>query len=327
MYNVGIIGTGRIGFMLEDDPLRLKPCTHAGGIIKNKKLKITSACDINKKRLSIFAQKYNVDNLYTDYREMLKNESLDLVVIATWTDSHKEITIEAAKKGAKVIVCEKPMAFSSRDCRTMVNGCRKTNTILIINHERRYDPLYRKVREMIKENKIGKIRTILANVLTGCSYKGKSFIIDESSLMHDGTHLIDIALYLFGEPEKVIGFIPSDRKDTIYGMIEFKDEVMLFLEAGGDRKYFNFELDIQGTEGRLKIGNEYREFWGRAKSPRYSEFFELKKKRFPKIPDENHFIEEYREVVDILEHRKKRPASSGNDGMKAIKVIEKLTAV
>ncbi len=313
MHNVGIIGTGRIGFLLEHDPLRIKPCTHAGGILKNKK------------RIGLFGKEYNIKHLYTDYKDLFKNEKIEIAVISTWTDSHKDITIEAAKKGAKIIVCEKPMAFTSKDCRAMINACKKYRNRLIINHERRYDPLYRKAKELISKNRIGKIRTVTANVLTSVSFRKKSFVMDNSSLLHDGTHLIDIALFLFGQPKKITGVIPKYRRDTTYGTIEFENGTMLFLEAGGDRKYFNFELDIQGTEGRMKIGNEYRQLWIRKKSPRYTGFHELEEQKFPKIPDRNHFIEEYKEVVNILEGKTKKPTSSGEDGLKTIEIIEKIS--
>jgi len=325
MFHIGIIGTGRIGFLLENDPLRIKPCTHAGGIIKNKKLTLTCACDINKKRLSAFQKKYNVSRLYTDYIKMLNNEKLDAVVISTWTDAHKDITLQAAQAGIKVIICEKPMAFNSKDCLTMIHTCKKYHAKLIINHERRYDPLYKKTKELVHKKKIGDVRTVIANVLTSASFKKKSFQIDKSSLLHDGTHLIDIAFYLFGEPRTIKGFIPSYQKDTVYGTIEFKNRVILFLEAGGNRKYFNFELDIQGTKGRIKIGNEYKEIWLCKKSQRYSHFFELAPVKFPKIPDKNHFIEEYKEVTGLLEGKITNPASSGEDGLKVIETIERLT--
>ncbi len=325
MYKVGIVGTGRIGFLLEYDPLRIKPCTHIGGIIKNKKLKITTACDINKNRLNLFGKKFNVKNLYTNYKQMLKQEKIDILVVSTWTNSHKEITIEAAKKGIKLIVCEKPMAFTTKECKAMVAACKKYNTILVINHERRYDPMYRKVKKMLDQKIIGDVRTVIANVLTSISFKKKSFIIDKSSLLHDGTHLIDISLFLFGKPKRIRGFIPSYRKDTAYGIIEFRNGIILFLEAGGDRKYFNFELDIQGTEGRIIVGNEYLELWKRKKSPRYTGFFELEQQKFPKFPDKNQFIEEYKEVTALLDGKIKIPTSSGDDGMKTIELIEKLT--
>jgi len=324
MFRIGIIGIGRIGAGLEEDPLRIKPCTHTGGILKNNKLLITSVCDIDKTKLSLFGKRYKVSRLYIDFKKMLKNEVLDALVIATWTDSHKAITCEAARRGVKLIICEKPMAFSRKDCDSMVRTCKQYGSILMINHERRWEEMYRKVKEMITEKKIGEIRTVTANVLTERSFKKKSFRIDKSSLLHDGTHLIDMALFLFGDPESINGFIPRSRKDSAYGIITFRNDIVLFLEAGGDRNFFNFELDILGTDGRIKIGNEYKELWIKKKSRRYKGFRELEKINFPRFSIKNSFIEEYREVVRLLEGKIRKPSSSGEDGMKTIEVIEKL---
>ena len=72
-YRVGIIGCGRIASILEDDPLRLKPCTHAGAFHLHPKTEIVSACDINKERLTSFGKRWGIKRLYKDFNEMLKN--------------------------------------------------------------------------------------------------------------------------------------------------------------------------------------------------------------------------------------------------------------
>ena len=54
-FNIALVGCGRIGFLLEKDPLRNKPCTHFGGS-KASKVNINYACDIDKKRLKLFSQ-------------------------------------------------------------------------------------------------------------------------------------------------------------------------------------------------------------------------------------------------------------------------------
>ncbi len=322
MYKAGIVGTGRIGFLLEYDILRIKPCTHAGAIVKNNpELKIVAGCDINRKRLTLFGRRYKVKNLYTDYKEMFKNEDLDLVVVSSWTNTHKEITISAIKSGVKLVVCEKPISFTLKESEQMIETAEKYGSQIIINHERRYENMYRKVKEWIKTKKYGEVKTIFANVLTH-KMKLKSFLIDKSTLLHDATHMIDLFLYFFGEPVSILGRIPVKSKDTAYAVIEFKKGVRVFLEASGDRKYFNFELDIFTSNGRIHIGNEYKELYISHESPRYEGFFELQQTKYPEIEFQNPFINEYKEAIEILSGKKKKPTSSGFDGRNVIKTIE-----
>ena len=102
-----------------------------------------------------------------DYRELLRTRA------RTWSSSppgprrHEPIAIEAARSGAKVIVLEKPMAPSLRDCRAIIDECAGAGPPLIINHERRYDNRYRKVKDMIARGVIGEVKTVHASILTG----------------------------------------------------------------------------------------------------------------------------------------------------------------
>ena len=67
--------------LLEQDPLRGKPCTHAGGFQALASAKLIAGCDINKSRLETFGRQWSVDRLYTDYQEMLIKENLDTPAI------------------------------------------------------------------------------------------------------------------------------------------------------------------------------------------------------------------------------------------------------
>lgn len=325
MIKAAVIGTGRISFLLEYDRLRIKPCTHAGAMALNRKIRIAAACDINPGRLFLFQKQYQVKNGYSRYEEMLKKERPDLLVISTWTDSHGTICREASEAGVPLIVLEKPVAFRARDAERTVSVCQKNRTILMVNHERRYDPLYKKIKELLLEKRIGAVRTVTASVLTQKNMRHKSFRMDKSSLLHDGTHLIDTALFLFGRVKTVTGFIPAGGKDTVFAFLEFAGGVRLFLEAGGERDYFNFELDIQGTGGRIRAGNECRELYAAKKSRQYEHFRELEKVPFPALKKENPFNSLYREAVELLEGKKKIPSSSGLDGLRTMRLLEKIS--
>ena len=194
-----------------------------------------------------------------------------MVIIATWTESHDTIAIEAAKSGAKVIILEKPMASSLEKSRKIIDECKKRKVALIINHERRYDNRYRNLKKIITSGKIGEVMTVLASILTS-GYNGKSNL-DEGGgpLLHDGTHLIDIIRYLFGEITTVEGeFTRKTRKkgfeDRALAWLKTKNNIDIFLEAGGNRKYFIFELEISGTEGKIIIGNGYEKIYTNRKS-------------------------------------------------------------
>ena len=102
-------------------------------------------------------------------------------------------------------------------------------------------------------------------------------------------------------------------------MIGFQNNATGFIEGGGARKYFNFELDIQGSEGRLLIGNAGRELYVTQKSKRFKGFKELEKIPFPKPKRyESPFIGGAREMVKSI---RKPGESTGEDALKTLETI------
>ncbi len=324
---IALIGCGRIGFLLENDPLRNKPCTHLGGA-GSAGLKITHACDINRERLAEFGQAASIHekNLHDDYRNLLDEVRPGMVIISTWTDTHHVIGMHASACGAKVIVLEKPIAHDLKKAGELINSCRKNRVSLIINHERRYDGRYRKVRSLIHEGKIGEIKTVHASILTGGHSAGSRIEMGGGPLLHDGTHLIDIIRFLFGEIKSVTGeFQRTGRtrgfEDRAVAWLKTEDDTDIFLEAGGGRKYFVFELEISGTEGKIIIGNGYEKLFMRRTSRYYLGFMDLEERPFPKYDRTGCFRRMYAEAGKILNGRSSEVESSGLDGYRALEAI------
>src|SRR5690606_38825588 len=88
---------------------------------------------------------------YTDWREMVTAEKLDIVSVATYTPSHAELTIGCAELGARVVYCEKPIASRLSEADRMIAACEQAGTLLVINHNRRFNPNYRRLRDFIAE--------------------------------------------------------------------------------------------------------------------------------------------------------------------------------
>ncbi len=86
--------------------------------------------------ISKINEKINV-NLYTDYKEMLEKEEIDVVTIATESGYHPEIAINCMDK-KKHIICEKPMALSVDDADRMIESAKKNNVKLCVSHQNRF---------------------------------------------------------------------------------------------------------------------------------------------------------------------------------------------
>jgi len=322
-----LIGCGRIGFLLEDDPLRYKPCTHYGGAL-SAGFEISAACDVDPHRLELFSRRtgLSADKCYLTHTDLFEKEKPDLVIIATWTGSHAEVGMAAAHNGAGVVICEKPISPSLKTARLFIDTCRKHGTRLVTNHERRYEPRYRKVREMIAGGEIGEVKTVWASMLSP-GRRGLSRLEDGGGpLLHDGTHLIDAVRFLFGDITSVQGeFQREPRKkgfeDRASAWLSTASGPDVFLEAGGSRDYFIFEMVISGTGGKIVIGNGYQELYLPRKSRHYTGFKDLAAAGFPRAGGPNCFTALYREAGQLLKNPALQPVSAGVDGYRALEAV------
>lgn len=322
-----IIGCGRIAFLLENDRLRRKPCTHFGGAL-SAGLKISSACDTNTERLELFKKSSGIDeaSCFTDYRALLKHATPDIAIISTWTDTHSMIASDAISSGVRIVVLEKPVSHALAEAEKLIKKARDHGSVVIVNHERRFDSRYRKVRDMLEQNLIGRIISVNARMHTG-RYRGNSSVAEGGGpLLHDGTHLVDILRFFFGDIESATGtFSRIDRssgyEDSATAWLKTTSGIDIFLEAGGGRKYFLFELEIWGTEGKIIIGNGVNRLFRFKKSSMYSGFNDLAEVRFPAVKPNNCFTELYRNARSIFSGKQAECDSTLNDGYRSLEVI------
>ena len=325
---IALIGCGRIGFLLESDPLRRKPCTHYGGAV-SAGLAVTHACDTDPERLNAFVRASGIprENAFTTHQELIDSAHPGLVIVGTWTETHAEIGIRAARGGARVIVCEKPLAASLKDAASLITACKRRGAGLIVNHERRYDPRYAKIRSMIEEGLIGQVRTVHASILTGGFRAVSRAEMGGGPLLHDGTHMIDIIRFLFGEIASVSGRFDragnrtSGFEDRATAWIRTRGGIDVFLEAGGPRDYFVFELAISGTKGKIVAGNGYQSLHTARRSRYYTGFNDLAERQFPRFRRDNYFTMEYREAARMLAGEDIQATSGGEDAYRAIEAI------
>ncbi|WP_061247368.1 Gfo/Idh/MocA family protein [Leptospira noguchii] len=202
-----------------------------------------------------------------------------LVIIATPSETHYELAKTAIDFGFRRLLVEKPVCHSLPLARKLAKLCKKTKTGLWVNHERRYHPLYIQVRKWIQEKTFGPVRTIRASVLTSARDPGRAVLDKTGPLFHDGTHAVDLLIWYLGMPDRVVSVLRSYRHSNVeeqaLAFMTYPQGETVFLEAGGMRNYFQFELDIQTENARFLVGNDEVRFWKSKPSRKYKGFKSL----------------------------------------------------
>ena len=146
--NIGIIGAGRIGKV------------HAQSITYNvPTAKVLGITDVFKDGLQELADKYGIEKVYNDYKEMLADEEIDAVLVCSSTDTHADISIEAAKAG-KHVFCEKPVDLTPAKVQAVIDAVAEAGVKLQVGFNRRFDHNFAHVRNLINEGKVGDLELI-----------------------------------------------------------------------------------------------------------------------------------------------------------------------
>ncbi|MFC1537239.1 Gfo/Idh/MocA family protein, partial [Gemmatimonadota bacterium] len=242
------------------------------------------------------------------------------------TSAHCEIVTEAASSGkVRGIYCEKPIARTIEEADRMIEACEKAGVPLLVGHERRFGAHFIRAREMMREGTIGEVRTLIGQALSGDPGSVPLAEAGGGPLLHDGTHLTDLLGYFLGPAEWVIGTLSrahgrSRVEHTASGMVGFPNGAIAFIEGGGRRKYFAFELELQGTDGVIGVGNSPPGLWLAESSRRFTGFSELAKVKFPEYTPNNGFMAAFEALIDEI--KTGVPGlSTGRDGCEALRII------
>jgi len=144
MLRFGVIGAGRIG-KIHAEVL----ATRLAGA------QVAAIADVNLPAAQEAAARLHVPSAVADYHAILSDPSIDAVAICSSTDTHARLIVEAAQ-ARKHIFCEKPIDYDLAKIDQALGAVEKAGVKLQIGFNRRFDPNFRKVREMVAEGKIGK---------------------------------------------------------------------------------------------------------------------------------------------------------------------------
>lgn len=340
IYTAAIIGCGRIGFSLGFDKKREAPASHTMALLENKRIKIVAGCDTFEDNLELwkkYVKKFNRDvKAYSQVKDLLKAQKYDIIVIAVNEDSHLQTALDVIGSKPRLVILEKPVALNTEEGNKIVKAAEENHVPVLVNHERRFSEDYKLAKKYIDEGKIGKLQTVNARLDSGLRVYAKSE--EESgaySLLHDGTHLVDITMFLLekssGQKDvlknmKITSIVRDEEKADVIRNVtaNFESEKCpdVNVSISGRSRYFGFEIDVIGTEGRIKIGNGIFDFTRRQQSKLYTGFYSLAADKKIKRPKKTrYFSNMIQNAVDFLDG-KAELKSTLQTGMNTLYLLE-----
>ncbi|MBB6669471.1 Gfo/Idh/MocA family oxidoreductase [Cohnella nanjingensis] len=269
--SVGVIGTGNI--------FRF---AHLPGWTSHPEVEIVAFCDANRASAENIARDYPGTKVFEDYRDMLADPSIDIVGISTPNLYHSEIAIEALRHG-KHVFCEKPDAINPIEAQRMADAARESGKLMMTMRNNRFAESAQFIKRLIEQGQLGELYTGRCGWIRrrGIPGRGGWFTTKALSgggpLIDLGVHMIDMAMWLSGNPKPVtvsgstyrkfadrpdaFGRVPEgtfDVEDLAAGFIRFDNGASLQIEfswASHIREEQKF-VEWRGTEGGFSLVND-----------------------------------------------------------------------
>lgn len=246
IYNVAIIGYGGMGSyhvkLMESEP----------------QVAVIGVYDIVEYRMDL--AKAGGHKIYPSLEAVLDDESVDVVLIATPNDVHKEIAIKALQAG-KHVICEKPVTITSTDFMEIVEVAKQENRLFTVHQNRRWDEDFRIAKEVIDKKTLGELfhlesRVQGANGIPGDWRQLKAY--GGGMLLDWGVHLLDqLLLITDSQVESVAAnlsyILGTEVDDGFTSYITFKDGLTALIEVGTTNYVKLPRWYIKGTEGTAVI--------------------------------------------------------------------------
>ncbi|NLP48268.1 MAG: Gfo/Idh/MocA family oxidoreductase [Clostridiales bacterium] len=210
---------------------------HAEKIKETEGLELIGIYDILSERCDLSESKGI--RAFCSREELLADERIELVTIATPNDVHKEIAIDALRAG-KNVICEKPVAMNSEELEEMIAVAEETGKLFTVHQNRRWDEDYLTAKRIIDENALGRVYNIESRVQGDRGVPGdwRNRKAQGGGMVLDwGVHLLDQVL-MIKEKQKLISvyaqltFITSDEVDDGFRtMLTFDDDTTAYVEV------------------------------------------------------------------------------------------------
>ncbi len=238
-YRAAVIGCSRMGGFLENElvgsPTVVLPFSHGASFYASERVELVACSDLRADVMKEFGKLYHVpkERQYVDYRELIEVERPEIVGVATQPEHRAEIVIYAVEHGVRAIYAEKAMSASLDEADAMVEAVERNGVAFNLGTNRRWDPGYDKMKEVIDSGRLGALKTVI--------------VYENGALFNTASHYFDLVLRL--NSDRPVAWVQAHLTDgdlTIdgdrliedpvgHGIIQFEDGVTAYALQTGRR--------------------------------------------------------------------------------------------
>ena len=310
---LGIIGAGRIGKL------------HTENVLFNiNYVEIKAIADVYADKIKDWANGLGIQNVYTDYRKILNDPEIDAVMICSSTDTHSQITIEAAKAG-KHIFCEKPIDYDLDRIHAALAAVEKAGVKFQVGFNRRFDHNFKTVKNMVNEGKIGAPHIIKITSRDPQPPPIEYVKVSGGMFLDMTIHDFDMARYLSGSEvvevytnaavlvDPAIG--AAGDVDTAVITLKFANGAIGIIDNSRKAAYgYDQRVEVFGSKGCVAVSNDTP---SSAVLSTAEGVYSEKPKYFFLERYKDSFIDEVKEFFNAILNDKETPVT-GIDGLKPV---------
>jgi len=318
MVRVGVAGLGAWGWNVARSFAELRDC------------ELISCCDIDPKRTASAKKAWPWVNVAGSFDEMLRQDSIEGVVISAPAITHFELAKKALLADRDVFI-EKPFTLNVRHAEELASLADTRNKVLMVGHLLEYHPVVRRMKSMIKSGELGEIYYIYTQRVNLGRIRG-----DENALWSFAPHDISQILYMLEmEPIDVSvrgqSFIQDGIEDVVFLSLYFENRIMAHIHLSwldphkvrkttvvGANKMVVFD-DTEAAE-KLRVYNNHAEVpsvrsYGDSIQVRFGDIL------IPRVDATEPLKLECQHFIDCVRDRK-TPLSDAQDGLRVIRILQ-----
>ena len=318
MTSVGLVGLGYWGPNLARNFDRLPDA------------ELAWLCDASDEALERWGAAFPSARSTTSLDDLLSDDSLDAVVVATPVPTHAELATRVLAAGKHCFV-EKPMGRSAAEAEAVVDAAGASDRILMVGHLLEYHPGVEKLSELVSAGDLGDVHYIYSNRLNLGKHRQ-----DENALWSLGAHDVSVILRLAGEEPfqcDAVGesYVKPDVENVVFAFLRFESGLtahmhLSWLDPHKERRFTVVgsqrmaTFDDMAIEGKLTVYDKGLD----QDYSSYGEYIARSGDAFsPTISNEEPLRIECRHFVDSIREGRE-PRSSGESGLRVVRVLERL---